>query len=202
MKSFLSRWKHAWILSYGFIYLPWFLYLERTVTRNYHIIHTRLDDLIPFNEYFIIPYLLWFPYVAGMIMFFFFKNKQDYYRMCTLLFTGMRPVVDPGRNVFAWLVSRLHAADTPTNIFPSVHVFNSVVVHIAVARSSCFKNRPWVVRLSFILALSVCLSTVFLKQHSVVDGIGSMIMCYALYPLVYGESYIAGRRRITGKALS
>lgn len=218
MKSFLSRWKHAWILSYGFIYLPWFLYLERTVTRNYHIIHTRLDDLIPFNEYFIIPYLLWFPYVAGMIMFFFFKNKQDYYRMCTLLFTGMtislvictfyrngtdmRPVVDPGRNVFAWLVSRLHAADTPTNIFPSVHVFNSVVVHIAVARSSCFKNRPWVVRLSFILALSVCLSTVFLKQHSVVDGIGSMIMCYALYPLVYGESYIAGWRRITGKALS
>ena len=218
MKQFLARYKHAWILSYGFIYLPWFLYLEKTVTRNYHVIHTWADDLIPFNEYFIVPYLLWFPYVGGAIMYFFFKNKQDYYRMCALLFTGMtislvictffrngtdmRPAVDPGKNVFTWLVSRLHAADTSTNIFPSVHVFNSIVVHIAVARSSCFKSRPWLVRMSFFLALSICLSTVYLKQHSVADGLGSIVMCYALYPIVYGESYGAGWRRITRKALS
>ncbi len=217
MKSFLTRYKHAWILCYGFVYLPWFLYLERTVTRNYHIIHTWIDDLIPFNEYFIIPYLLWFFYVAGAIAYFFFKNKQDYYKMCALLFTGMtisliictiyhngtdlRPMVDPDKNVFTWLVSRLHAADTSTNIFPSVHVFNSIVVHIAIARSSCFKNRPWIVRLSFLLAASICLSTVFLKQHSVVDGFGSVIMCYALYPLFYGEGYAANKRKLPRKAL-
>lgn len=218
MKSFLARYKHAWILSYGFIYLPWFLYLEKHVTKNYHIIHTWMDDVIPFNEYFIIPYFLWFLYVGGAILYFFFKNRQDYYRMCAYLFSGMtisliictifkngtdlRPVVDPGKNVFCWMVSKLHKADTSTNIFPSVHVFNSIVVHIAVMKSSCFKDRPRIRRLSLFLCISICLSTVFLKQHSVVDGVGSLIMCYALYPLVYGENYVLNRRKVARKALS
>ena len=51
--------------------------------------HTTLDDLIPFNEYFIVPYLLWFLYVAAAIAYFFFTSKDDYYRLCTFLFTGM-----------------------------------------------------------------------------------------------------------------
>ena len=70
----LKRYSHIWILSYAFIYLPWFSYLEKTVTRDYYVIHTALDDLIPFSEYFIVPYLLWFVYVAGTILFFFFKK--------------------------------------------------------------------------------------------------------------------------------
>ena len=32
--TFLSKYKHAWLLCYGFIYLPWFCYLEKTVTRH------------------------------------------------------------------------------------------------------------------------------------------------------------------------
>ena len=46
----LKRYSHIWILSYAFIYLPWFSYLEKTVTRDYYVIHTALDDLIPFSE--------------------------------------------------------------------------------------------------------------------------------------------------------
>ena len=138
--------------------------------------------------------------------------------MCTFLFTGMtlsllictfyhngtdlRPVVDPQKNVFTWMVALLHKADTSTNIFPSVHVFNSIVVHIAVVKSSCFKDRPWVAGLSFVIAASICVSTVVLKQHSVVDGFGAMVMAYALYPLVYGEGYASSLRKVTGKALS
>ena len=54
IREFLHKYRHAWLLSYAFIYLPWFMYLARTVTRDYHIMHASLDDLIPFNEYFII----------------------------------------------------------------------------------------------------------------------------------------------------
>ncbi len=124
--------------------------------------------------------------------------------VCTFYHNGtdLRPVVDPEKNICSWLVSILHNADTSTNIFPSVHVFNSIGVHIAIAKSSCFKNRPWVPRLSFILAVSICISTVVLKQHSVVDGLGSVVMSYALYPLIYGENYAASRRKLTRKALS
>lgn len=89
MKTLLKKYGHVWVLSYAFLYLPWFLYLEQTVTGDYAVMHTALDDYIPFNEYFIIPYLFWFVYVAGAIAYFFFTNRQDYYRLCGFLFVGM-----------------------------------------------------------------------------------------------------------------
>lgn len=208
----LKRYSHIWILSYAFIYLPWFSYLEKTVTRDYYVIHTALDDLIPFSEYFIVPYLLWFVYVAGTILFFFFKNKQTYYRLCIYLFTGMtlslvictifpngtdlRTVVDPGKNVFCWMISVLHRADTNTNIFPSIHVFNSLVVHITICKSDELGRLRLVKIASLVLCVSICLSTMVLKQHSVVDVMGAALMAYGLYPLAYGTLPSPQRRKV------
>lgn len=215
LRTFVKKYKHAWILSYAFIYLPWFLYLEKTVTRDYYVLHTRLDDMISFNEYFIIPYLLWFAYVAGTILFFFFTNKQDYYRLCAYLFTGMtisllictifpngtdlRTLVDPDKNFCSKLVFYLHAADTSTNIFPSIHVFNSIGVHIAVMHSESLRKKRWVCNASFILMIAICMATVVLKQHSVVDVAGSLVMAYLLYPFVYSPAY--QRQKVARKAL-
>lgn len=218
MKQRLVRYKHAWALLYAFIYLPWFFYLEKTVTRDYYVIHTFMDDLIPFNEYFIIPYLMWFAYVGGAVLFFFFKSKEEYYRLCTYLFTGMtlslivctlfhngtdlRPMVDPEKNLCSWLVSILHEADTSTNIFPSIHVFNSIAVHVSIVRSECIRKHRLVNAASLILAVSICMSTVFLKQHSIVDVMGGMLMGYGLYPLAYGNLYAAARRRRSARKLT
>ena len=89
LKAFFQKYKHAWVLLYVFIYFPWFTYLEKHVTSNFNVIHTALDDKIPFIEFFIVPYMLWFGYVAYAVLYFFFKNKEDYYRLCTFLFVGM-----------------------------------------------------------------------------------------------------------------
>ena len=126
MKEFISKYKHAWCLLYAFIYLPWFVFLEKNVL-HYSIIHIRLDDYIPFNEYFIIPYFLWFAYVAVAIMFFFFTNKEDYYKLCAFLFIGMtisliictiwpnghnlRPTEFARENIFTDMVRGLWATD-------------------------------------------------------------------------------------------
>ena len=199
--SFFQKYRHGWLLAYGFLYLPWFCYLEKTVTRDYHVIHVPMDDYIPFNEYFIVPYLMWFFYVAGAMMFFLFKSKDDFIRMCCFLFTGMtislivctffengtdfRPFIDPEKNPFCAAVAILYKGDTCTNVFPSIHVYNSIGTHIAIAKSQCFRNHPWIRFFSGLLMISICLSTVFLKQHSVVDGIGSIIMAYVMYGVVY-----------------
>ena len=66
MKAFFQKYKHAWVLLYGFIYLPWFFWLESRANQPYHVIHVWLDDKIPFVEYFIVPYLLWFVYIAAV----------------------------------------------------------------------------------------------------------------------------------------
>lgn len=89
LKKLIRKYGHVWMLSYAFIYIPWFTRLQENINKPYHVMHTALDDMIPFEEIFIVPYLMWFLYVAATIAFFFFRNRDDYYRLCTFLFTGM-----------------------------------------------------------------------------------------------------------------
>ena len=63
-RKYYKKYKHLWILLYFFVYMAWFNYVEKTVTTHFHVIHVPIDDYIPFCEYFVIPYLLWFPFVG------------------------------------------------------------------------------------------------------------------------------------------
>ena len=71
----LKKYKHAWVFSYILLYVPWFLYLESQVTENYYVIHSWIDEKIPFVEYFIVPYLLWFVFIAVVFLYFFFTDQ-------------------------------------------------------------------------------------------------------------------------------
>ena len=215
--AFVRKYKHAWLLLYAFIYLPWFCYLEKTVTRNFHVMHASLDDLIPFNEYFIVPYLLWFLYVGAAIFYFLITSKEDYYKLCIFLFSGMtisliictffrngtdlRPVIDPDKNIFTALVAYIYRTDTCTNVFPSIHVYNSIGVHIAVARSERLRGHRLIRLGSGLLMISICMATVFLTQHSVLNLIGAVILAYVIYGIVYGYSWSAQDKKVTQKAL-
>ena len=57
--------KKPWVFLYMLIYFPWFFILEHVVQDRYYLIECRLDHILPFCEYFIVPYLFWFVYVAG-----------------------------------------------------------------------------------------------------------------------------------------
>lgn len=207
MKDFLKRYKHAWILVYMFVYFAWFFALEAAVTTNYTSMHCRLDDLIPFSEWFVIPYYLWFPFVAVTVAYFLFTSKKDYYKCCSFLFIGMticlfiytiwpngqdlRPdLTTLGRdNVFIRIVSNLYATDTHTNVCPSIHVYNSIGIVIAIFHSEKLKQIKWMKYSSLILAILICLSTVFLKQHSVIDGICAILLAAVMYVIVYIPDY-------------
>lgn len=200
--DFIRKYKHAVPLAiYGIIYLAWFSHLEQTVTSHYRVIHVSLDDHIPFCEVFVIPYLLWFAYVAVVVLYFFFRDKDDYFRTCTFLFTGMtvfllvstlwpnghhlRPYTMPRDNIFTGLVSMLYKADTPTNLWPSIHVYNSLGCHIAVMRSSRLAEHKGIRIGSSILCISIIMSTMFIKQHSVFDVATAFIMAAIMYGVVY-----------------
>ncbi len=201
MKELLKKYKHAWILSYLLIYLGWFTYLEKTVTNRFHVVHMAVDDYIPFIEYFIVPYLLWFLYVAVAVVYFFFTNVSDYYKLCCVLFVGMtlflvistvypnghylRPSVFKNDSIFTTLVQWLYSADTSTNLFPSIHVYNSLAVHMAVSRSVKLRRYKWIQAGSGLLMISIVLSTMFLKQHSVFDVITAFLLAAVMYVLVY-----------------
>ncbi|AYA99882.1 phosphatase PAP2 family protein [Lachnoanaerobaculum umeaense] len=204
LTELFRKYRHAWVFLYSFIYLSWYMYLERTIVTEYHIMYTKIDDWIPFNEFFIIPYFIWFLYVAFMLMFLFFKDVDEFYRFGLYLALGMsislficqifpngtnlRPTnLDPNKNIFTHLVAFIYKTDTPTNVFPSIHVFNSIATHVAIVRSKFFYNNMKVKVVSFIIMISICLSTLFLKQHSFLDVVGATILSYVIYQLIYAK---------------
>ena len=206
MKEFLKKYRHAWLIfTYLPIYLLWFFLLERRVTEKYYIIESPLDTYIPFNEYFIVPYLLWFPFIAVSVLYFIFKDKTEYYRLCGVLISGMtvfliistvllnglslRPALSElGReNIFLTLVGALHKADTSTNVCPSIHVYNSLAVCFAFFTSSHLKGKVFLKAEILILTILICMSTVFLKQHSVRDVLAAFLLISVTLPIFYAR---------------
>lgn len=202
MKKYYERYKHAIpLIIYGIIYCIWFAYLEKRVIHPGRIIHMSIDDKIPFCELFVIPYFLWFVYVSAVVLYCFFKNKQEYYKTCAFLFTGMtvfliistlwpnghylRPHILPRDNIFTSLVAHLYAIDTPTNLWPSIHVYNSIGAHLAVRHNPILVKNKKLCAGSLILCVSITLSTLFIKQHSMFDVITAFIMASVMYAVVY-----------------
>lgn len=190
MIKFIKKYRHGLVIAiYAILYLIIFHYLEtRTVySYRYHVIDTVFDNYIPFCEYFIVPYLLWFPYMIMTIWYFIFKNnnKKEYYQLIFNLMMGMtvflivsyvypnilhlRPSEFPRDNIFTDLVRFIYRTDTPTNVLPSIHVFNSLAIHMALTNCQSLKDRKAVRIGSLILTTLIIMSTMFLKQHSVID---------------------------------
>lgn len=201
-----EQYKHAIpLLLYMIIYMLWWSLLEDKVTSGYRVIHMSIDDHIPFCEIFIVPYLMWFAYVSITVIILFFKDetKKDYYRCLAFLFTGMtlfliistimpnghqlRPTVMPRDNIFTRMISALWRTDTPTNLWPSIHVYNSLGAYFAIKKSQVFKNHALIRISSLLLTVSIILSTVLIKQHSMFDVLTAFALSTVMYVIVYGR---------------
>lgn len=201
--NYLKKYKHTWIIPiYGFFYMIAFRYLE---TRNIkpHIIHMKIDDYIPFCEYFIVPYLMWFAFIAAAVVFFAFinENRDEYYRFIYSLGIGMtlfilisylypngqdlRPAILTGDSIFIKLVRHLYQLDTPTNILPSIHVFNSVAACIALTQNKHIRKRPVLACSIVFLTALIIMATVFLKQHTLLDVFAAFALNLVCYQLLY-----------------
>lgn len=97
----------------------------------------------------------------------------------------LRPAVLPRDNIFTMMVSHLYKADTPTNLWPSIHVYNSLGAHFAIMKNNKLSGKRPVRVLSLLLCISIILSTMFIKQHSVFDVVTAFIMAAVMYGIVY-----------------
>ena len=210
-KALWAKYRQALpLIIYGIIYWLWFSYLERTVTANFQVIHMKIDDYIPFCEIFVVPYFMWFGYVALAVLLLFFTDKNEYYKSCIFLAAGMtvfliistlwpnghhlRLTEMPRDNIFTQMIQGLWMTDTPTNLWPSIHVYNSIGAHLAITHCKLFSNKRWVKGASFVLAVSIILATVLIKQHSVFDMLTAFAMAGMMYALVYRTELVMALR--------
>ena len=195
---------------YMVVYMPVFFWVESLEPAGgFHIIHTAIDDMIPVVEVFIIPYILWLPYLCAGMIAIAIKSRRISRKTSYMLMAGMtlfivislaypnalelRGAIPDRDNIFMTLIAYLHSIDTPTDVLPSLHVYDAVVV--AAGLHLTFPSKKGLLAASDLLTLLIVLSTVFIKQHSVIDVISAIILfipvfiiiCFVIKPLKRDE---------------
>ncbi len=195
-----AEFRHLFLLLFWVFYLFSFFILERVVVTEYISVCSQLDDIIPFCEFFIIPYVFWYLYLV-IIHIYTLKYDVDSFKKlmyflilsfgtATVVFAvfpniqHLRPTEFSRDNIFTDIVKFLYVIDTNTNVCPSLHVVGSFAV-LFTAWNAKGLNRPLYRTIFLITAVLIMLSTVFLKQHSVVDIFAGILLSVAVYPLAF-----------------
>lgn len=166
-------------------------------------VHCRLDDVIPFCEWFIIPYVLWYPLIVGTLLYYLlysvdsFKLLQVFFIITQIIAMTiyvvfpnrqeLRPEVFPRENILTGLIGLIYSVDTNTGVTPSLHVVYSLGIATSWMReksvSKSFKG--------FMLVIGglICISVAFVKQHSVIDIVTAV-------PLYMLGMYIVGKMKV------
>ena len=194
----VQNYRHLWMLAFWVIYLVLFMVVEHAVQSDYYVVHCALDDRIPFCEWFIFPYCLWHPLLFAMTVYLAFWDAENFKRYMAIGFIPvilfdwafpngqeLRPVVFESENIAIWLVRQIYAADTNTNVFPSMHVIGSAALVAATLYTpSLRKHKLHLVAIP--VGILICISTVFVKQHSCLDLFGAIPYSALTWWLVYG----------------
>lgn len=169
---------------------------------NYTPIYCPLDDMIPFCEIFVIPYYIWFAFIVGMLLYTMLFDAAAFRKMMwivILTYTAtiiiyyifpncqeLRPDLESlGRdNIFIDIARNLYDFDTNTNVCPSIHVLGSMAVFMP-SWNTKHMTSWWCRTIMFILNILICFSTVFLKQHSIIDVFASFALCAIVYPIIF-----------------
>lgn len=166
------------------------------------IMHSRLDDIIPFCEVFVVPYVFWYFLIAWSLVYFAmynpenFKNLMKFIIICQvtamviyIVFPNrqdLRPEIMPRDNIFTRLVGLLYSFDTDTNVCPSMHVAYSIGIASVwlKEKGAAVGTKIFVV----ITCILVCLSTMFIKQHSSIDVFAAIGLCAVVEIIVFYKS--------------
>ena len=202
------RFAHVKLWLTWAVYFCLFFLTENLIpAEKCHPEHCFLDDIIPFNEYFLVFYCGWYVLVFGSLVYYFFYDVQRFRELDLFIFTtqmaamacyifwpsrqDLRPEVFPRENVFTWIMGLIYTFDTNTGVCPSLHVAYSLAI-VSVMVKDDQLSRPFKVLVTC-FCLMVCLSTAFVKQHSVVDIIAALPVVLLGEVLIYGKSYWAPR---------
>jgi len=193
--------KHLWLLMFWAVFGAAFSLLERLTPReDCAPVWCPLDDIIPFCEWFLIPYIFWFVFLIGMHGYLLLFDIRAFRRfMYFIIFTYgttiviymlwptcqlLRPTEFARDNVLTRLMADYYAFDTNTNVCPSLHVVGSLAVAFGAWDSKHFRTLAWRVVFTAV-ALLIAISTVFVKQHSILDVFWGLLLCAVGYILVY-----------------
>lgn len=189
------------LLGWVVYFLFYFLTENFIPVESCHVIHSALDDLIPFNEFFFIPYCFWYLLIVISLGYFALYDVENFRNLQTFIIItqvvamtvyilypsvqNLRPTEFARDNFFTWLAGIIYTLDTPTGVCPSLHVAYSLGIGSCwLKEKSASKLWKGFVVFSVIL---ISLSTAVVKQHSVVDIAAALPVGLLAEILVFGK---------------
>lgn len=159
----------------------------------HHNIESNLDLRLLFLPQFLIIYFGCYIFWAANYILAARQDREEVYRfftadfisrcVCLVIFlayptTNTRPVIE-GSGFWDLLAGWLYSIDAADNLFPSIHCLVSWFCFLAVKGQK--KIPIWYKAVSFILAVLVFLSTLFTKQHVIVDVAGGIFLAQGCF---------------------
>lgn len=204
------RYRHLLLLSGWLVYFLLYFLTENLIPpERCHPIHCALDDLIPFNELFLIFYGGWYALVAGALLRTLlydaerFKKVQTFIMitqgvamLCYILWPSrqdLRPEVFPRENFLTAIMAFIYEFDTSTGVCPSLHVAYSLGI-LSVGLKDDTISKPWKAALT-VFVVMICVSVCFVKQHSALDVLAALPVCLLAEIILYGKDYWLPRLR-------
>ena len=198
------RFAHVKLLGGWLAYFALYFITENLIpAERCHPIHCALDDLIPFNEYFLFFYVGWYFLVFGALAYTFFFDVPAFKKVQTFIMItqavamlcyivwpsrqDLRPEVFERENILTALMGFIYAFDTSTGVCPSLHVAYSLGI-LSVGLKDRRLSPVWKIALT-LFVLGVCAAVCFVKQHSAVDVFAALPVCLLAEILLYGRDY-------------
>ena len=198
------RFSHLKLLGGWIVYFALYFITENLIPpERCHPVHCALDDLIPFNEFFVIFYVGWYFLVFGALAYTLFYDVPAFRKLqtfimitqavamlCYILWPSrqdLRPEVFPRQNILTDIIKFIYSFDTNTGVCPSLHAAYSLGI-LSVGLKDKSLSTGWKAALSF-LVIMICLAVCFVKQHSAVDVFTALPVSLLAEILVYGRDY-------------
>lgn len=167
-----------------------------------------IDNFIPFNRYFVFPYIFYYIYVAGFLLYFCLYDQKRYIKVLVGINTGMlisyliyllfpttvpRPILNQEDGIVGFVFRWLYQNDNPYNCFPSIHVLGTLVIAAYAQKGNEYLDR-FVKIIALVGAGLIIYSTLAIKQHVILDAISASVIAFGLY-------YILEYKDILGKLI-
>jgi len=218
--DFVMTHKHIWLCLYFPLYVALFFIIETiTPAREYWITDLPIDAMIPFMPQMVWGYCLFYILFAVVGIPLLIKDEAAfkrwmYYLMMSFTLSLIFDVIFPNEQTLRpadfvptglseKLLAFIWSVDTPTNVFPSMHVLGCIGDAAAVLDSRIFTR--WKKFAVLILSAICCVSTVLVKQHAFIDTVGALAFAVPIILIVYGnqikDSIKLRKKRMAGTGI-
>lgn len=185
--------KHITMITLYMLFIFLFLFVgSYNEGREFYNLSISIDNKIPFNPHFVWTYILY--YIVALMPVMVVDDIHDFRRMVgaylMMYFLGfltfiifpvkmLRPEIT-GDGYSLWLLRKIYNADNGYNAFPSMHVANAFL-----ASFFSFRFNRIYGGFVYLIAFLITISTLFIKQHYLVDLPAGILLAYFVYRFSY-----------------